>query len=108
MKIAEAFAMYTGENIWLFYGRLEDGNYFLTDDYGSTEALTADPGFDWDESLMWEWQEEHMIKTLSGDERLAFADSLVDWLKTHDDNDHRGGMTDAELEAYREYFREEI
>lgn len=105
MKIKTAMAEYTGGNIWLFHGRLEDGNYFLTDDNGSTEILDADPE-NFDESLYWEWQEAHMVKMLEGKERTAFADLLLDWLAKHPEG--RNGFTDSEINAYRNYFQLEM
>jgi len=102
--IKEAFAVYTGGNIWLFYGQLKNGNYFLTDDYGATRILNADPS-DLDESTYEEWQQEHLVKDLTGKELLEFDDALLDWLITAPQK-NRGGITDQEIEYYRNYFKE--
>ena len=103
--IKYAFAVYTGGNIWLFYGQLKNGNYFLTDDYGATLYLDADPS-DLDESTYTEWQDEHKIKELFGKERLDFCDALIAYLLKADSM-HRGGITDSELKGYKDYFKEE-
>lgn len=106
MKISEAWAVYTGGNIWIFFGKLDDGNYFLTDDYGATLVLDADPS-DLDESTYVEWQDEHKISELVGNDRVTFCNSLVDWLLSANP-ENRGGITNDELKGYREYFAEEF
>ena len=42
-KIKTAKAVDTGNNIWIFSGELEDGNYFLTSDLGITMILDEYP-----------------------------------------------------------------
>lgn len=101
MKITEANAIYTGGGIWLFYGKLSDGNYFLTDDNGWTQILNADPS-NLDESTYSEWQEEHLIKELRNTERKLFCEQLLDWLSANPY--HCGGMTEEEIEVYRNWF----
>ena len=103
--IKNAYAVYTGGGIWLFYGELENGNYFLTDDYGATRILDANPS-DLDESLYEDWQQEHLVNDLEGQDRIDFCDKLLDWLETAD-QEHAGGITERELDRYREYFKEE-
>lgn len=104
--IKEAFAAYTGGGIWLFYGQLKNGNWFLTDDFGATLILDADPS-DLDESTYQEWQDEHKIKELSGKELEKFDDALLDKLLSYPSNDykHTGGMNSTEIDAYRKYFK---
>lgn len=103
--IKDAYAVYTGGGIWLFYGELKDGNYFLTDDYGATRILDTDPS-DFDETLYEDWQQEHLVEELEGNDRTSFGDDLIDWLKNANDK-NRGGITDEELDEYKEYFKEE-
>ena len=105
MKIKEAFAVYTGGNIWLFYGSLENGNYFLTDDNGATEILDEDPS-DLDESLYYEWQQAHLVKELMHEERMEFCDKLLDYIFANPDHD--GGMTEQEIKVYRGWFKSDI
>ena len=104
--IKEAFAVYTGGNIWLFYGKLKDGTWFLTDDNGATLILDADAS-DLEESTFQEWQDEHKIKELSGKELEKFDDALLDKLLSYPSNDykHTGGMNSTEIDAYRNYFK---
>ena len=103
MAIKKADAVYTGGNIWLFYGELEDGNFFLTDDNGCTQILNADPGADLEEACFAEWQEAHLVRELQHDERMRFCDELLDWIYANPDHD--GGMTEQEIEVYRTWFR---
>lgn len=104
--IKEAYAVYTGGNIWLFYGQLEDGNYFLTDDNGWTEILNADPS-DFDESLYEEWQQAHLVMELKNDERVKFCNELLDVLELSD-CEHKGGITQMEIDTYRTWFESEV
>lgn len=105
MKIAEVFAVYTGGNIWLFHGKTDDGNYFLTDDNGATLILNDDPARNFDESLFEEWQQKNLVMELFGYERLRFCNDLCNALLIAD-ADHRGGISNREIEAYRKYFKE--
>ena len=103
--IKTATAVYTGGNIWLFFGTLEDGNYFLTDDYGSTQILNADPS-DLDTSLFAEWHSEHLVEELENENRFAFCEQLLDFILEHiNDTEISGGMTETEIAAYREFFQ---
>ena len=105
IEIKEAFATYTGGNIWLFYGTLENGSYFLTDDYGSTLFLDADPS-NLDESTYEEWQKEHLIVEPPALIQKEFCNLLIKKLLEYDvsDNKHRGGITNTELKSYQHYF----
>lgn len=96
-KIKTAQAVYTGGGVWLFFGELENGNYFLTDDNGCTLILDTDP-IDLDESLMVEWQEEHTIKDIGINK--SFIDSLMDYME---ENGSQYGFT--ETDHYREYMK---
>lgn len=102
MKIKEVKAIYTGGNIWLFYGSLCDGSFFLTDDYGCTLILDASPE-DLDESLYVEWQEEHTIKELEDAERIGFCKKMLEKLKK-ESPENQGGFT--EYDYYKNYFKE--
>lgn len=105
MKPKTVEAIYTGGNIWLFFGRLEDGNWFMADDNGSVRIVDADPMNDLDESLMEDWQLEHLIMDLFGNERIEFCDSIIAWLRANHDKHY---MTDSEITAYEHWFREEM
>lgn len=102
----EASAVYTGGNIWLFYGKTADDKYFLADDNGCVLVLDESPE-DFDESLYEDWQNAHKVEELSGARRRAFCRGLCDRLLKEDEN-HRGGITDTEIEAYRKWFMIEI
>ena len=107
MGIKTANAVYTGGNIWLFYGETTDGSFFLTDDYGCTLLLNESPE-DMDKSLYPDWQEEHKIRELFDSERVDFCNALLTWLEKEATSAQRGGITNEELEAYRDYMKEEV
>ena len=101
-RITKAEAIYTGGNIWIFYGELADGNYFLCDDNGWARFLSEDPRIDFEESCYEDWQEERLVRDLEGRERELFCWEMIDWLKAHPED--RGGMTELEMESYRTYL----
>lgn len=111
MKIKEARAVYTGGNIWLFFGRLEDGNYFIVDDDGwvgiADESAEAATEYGWDEWA--EWYNKHMLREPEGKEREQFCSEMLDRLAEYEyGSDNNGGFTPDLIEAYRRYFREEM
>ena len=92
-----AHAVYTGGDIWVFYGKLKDGTFFLMDSDGDAMLLNADPS-DFDESLYGSWQKSHLIRELTGRERTAFRDDVLD--KAIGD----GGFTEYDAKRHRENF----
>ena len=93
-------AVYTGGNIWLFAGRLADGNYFLTDDNGATLILDADPLEDFEEACYEEWQMAHRVEELEGEDRDDFNIRMLDALRAAP----TGGITEDEIDAYKAYM----
>jgi len=99
--ITKAKAVYTGGNIWLFYGSIDDGTYFLVDDDGAVRICNADFD-DMDETLMPEWQEEHLVRDIEDEEeRMAFCNEMLDqlWIESAD---NQGGF--CEFDAYKKWF----
>lgn len=96
-------AVYTGGNIWLFYGDLNSQDYFLTDDDGNTLILDASPE-NFDESLEVEWQNAHKVKELFDNERIRFCNALADRFLRHNSIDDFGGITDDEIRAYKKHW----
>lgn len=106
MRIKEANAVYTGGGIYLFYGKVYTGYYFLTDDHGWTLILDADPS-DLDESTFPEWQEKHLVKELCGSECALFGFTLLEWIRGLDEtSEERGGMASSEIDAYEHEWLE--
>ena len=101
--INEAFAAYTGGGIWIFYGSLTDGTWFLLDNEGWMQILNETPE-DFDVSLWEEWQKKHLIREPKGDERIALCNEVLDYLASCIDDVHGGGISKQEIEWYRWYF----
>lgn len=101
-KIKSMDAVYTGGGIWLFAGSLTDGSFFLTDDYGCTQILNVYPNIESDDTLMPEWQKDHLIEELEREERIAFCNQLCDFLKENQGS--RNGMPEDLIDRYREFF----
>lgn len=104
VRFKSVASVYTGGNIWLFYGQLEDGTWFITTDDGYTAICDASPE-DLEESLMPEWDEEHVIRWLEKDERHTFCEALVERLLAPAYEDLDGGITEQEINYYRNTWR---
>lgn len=103
--IKTANAVYTGGNIWLFFGELDDGTCYLVDDNGSVRITDA-PWDDFDRTLFDEWQDEHLVRDIEDeDERIEFCDELCDKLHAIG---KLNGLTHEEIDAYRKWFREPL
>ena len=97
-----AHAVYTGGNIWLFYGKFKNGDFFLMDDDGDILILDADPS-DFDESLYTEWQESHLKAELTEPwVRRHYQEEILDMVARSCD----GGFTESDKEAYLNYFHD--
>ena len=111
MKITEVKAVYTGGNIWLFYGKLEDGNYFIVDDDGYVGIFNEDAYEASDEEIdQWdEWCSKHMIKELENrEEREQFCMDMLDRLEQYEyGSDNNGGFTQGLIEGYRKWIKED-
>ena len=106
-KIKDVQAVYTGGNIWLFYGALTDGTFFLVDDYGAVR-ITRKPWDNLYESLQIEWQEdkENFVKDITDEqERTAFCRMMLRKLR-QESTEQQGGF--YEYESYMKYFSEPL
>lgn len=100
--IKDVKAVYTGGGIWLFYGSLNNGNYFLVDDDGAVRITDA-PWDDLDTTLYEDWQIEHLVKDIEDEtERVMFCNEMLKQLETESD-ENKGGFT--EFRKYREWFK---
>lgn len=103
--IKDVKAVYTGGGIWLFYGALNNGLYYLVDDYGAVRITDA-PWDDLDTTLYEDWQIEHLVKDIEDEtERVMFCNEMLKQLKTESD-ENKGGFTD--FDKYRRYFAEPL
>lgn len=103
--IKEVFANYTGGGIWVFTGKLQDGNHFIADDDG--DVLIVDAEIDWDESFYPEWQEEHLVEELCDKKAKEFWKEMLDCLENSDEN-HRDGFGEFEFNCFREWIKEKL
>lgn len=102
---------YTGGGIYLFTGRLADGNFFMADTANyDVRVLTEDPNEPTGMDALGiternidsvEWQEEHLVKDLTPDEAVAFFKAMLDWVA---ENDPSGNYLGADMD----YFRNEL
>ena len=105
--IHTARAEYTGWNIWIFYGTLDDGCYFLVTDDGDALLFNTNPEIathlmsdEWDD-----WMSKHLIEELKGRKRTKFQTQLCNVLMELDIRE-RGWIFDDEILAYKKYWKE--
>lgn len=96
-------AVYTGGNIWLYYGKLASGNYFLTDDNGCTLILNANPGDNFEEACFQSWQDAYKVEELDRFDRKLFIRRMMNVLRSKP----TGGISEMEINAYERYMLEE-
>ena len=110
MKITEVKAVYTGGNVWLFFGRLDNGNSFIVDDDGWVGIFDEDSeaATDYEYDNWCEWCDKHMIKELEDKkEREQFCMDMLDRLEQYEyGSDNNGGFTQGLIEGYRKWFKE--
>ena len=102
---------YTGGGIYLFTGKLTDGNFFMADTANyDVRVLTEDPNEPTGMDALGiternidsvEWQEEHLVKDLTPDEAVEFFKEMLKWVE---DNDPSGNYLGADME----YFMNEL
>lgn len=86
MKIQEVSAIYTGGGVYVYNGRLEDGNYFMTcDDCLESEVLIvdSDPNATEDSDYQ-EWQDAHKVASLHHKAAAAFSMKMLKWVLDHE------------------------
>lgn len=102
---------YTGGGIYVFTGKLADGNFFMADTANyDVRILTEDPNEPTGEDCLGiiernidsvEWQEEHLIKDLVPDEAVAFFKEMLKWVEDHKPD---GNYIGADMD----YFKNEL
>lgn len=102
---------YTGGGIYLFTGRLADGNFFMADTANyDVRVLTEDPNEPTGMDALGiternidsvEWQEEHLVKDLTPDEAVEFFKEMLKWVE---DNNPSGNYLGSDMD----YFKEEL
>lgn len=95
MKIKTATAIYTGGGIYIYYGQLENGNYFRTcDDWDSIEICSKDTSTD--EADYQEFYDKYTIDSLTDDKYITFWNEMLSYII---DNTPKGNYCLSELEA---------
>lgn len=77
MKIKSVTPDYTGGNIYVYLGELDNGQYFIAEDlmYDVT-IVDADPRKAGDDAFQPDWIEEHLVRYLEEDNITFFRDML--------------------------------
>lgn len=102
MKVKTANACYTGGSIYVFYGELENGNYFMFDSfYEFIEVF--DTEIDLEESFYSEWMDEHRVTTLTGEEAFKLCEAALNWIIS---NRPDGNYSVEDIEEYKPTYEE--
>ena len=81
---------YTGGNIYVYTGELNDGTYFMaSDDWTDTQnnfynvlIVNEDPNSEENEEDSWfeDWQQSHLVKSLEAEEAANFFKDMLTWV----------------------------
>lgn len=80
---------YTGGGVYVYTGKLKDGNYFLgSDDWFSNDnpnftirVVDTDPNMCKDDECWFDdWQKEHLVKDLSEEENREITKQILHWI----------------------------
>ena len=75
-SIVSATAEYTGGGIYIFHGKLSDGNYFRTcDDWDSIEITNSDTSVE--AADYQEFYDEHTVETVTGEKYESFWNTML-------------------------------
>lgn len=78
-KIKTATACYTGGNLYIYYGELENGLYFRAyDDWDFIEICNADTSVE--DADYYEFYEQHSVQTIAGDDYKEFWNNMLLWI----------------------------
>ena len=94
MNINFATAQYTGGGIYIYYGQLENGDYFRTGD-GEDFIEICDAYAGTDDADYSEFYEEHRIKTLTDYSYIVLWNNILNWIIK---NNPKGNYLSSELE----------
>lgn len=110
-KVIYATAIYTGGNIYQYYGKFSNGNFFLcfTDWEEYLMELDVDPGENFEESGYEEWQNEHTIRQPEPSESRRLLVEAFDWIigNRPEGNYDPGEIEDARTELLNEIKEKE-
>ena len=85
MKIKNATACYTGGNLYIYYGQLENGLYFRAyDDWDFIEICDTDTSTE--DADYYEFYVEHSVETIAGDKYKAFWNEMLLWIIQNEPN----------------------
>ena len=92
--------IYTGGNIYVFFGQLQDGSYLMSDScVFYVRFLSADPLAAGDDAFYEDWQIDHLLRDIEDEEEtLSFVIAMCDWVLQNGDEK---GYIDSEIEAIK-------
>lgn len=105
MRTIERSAIYTGGGVYVYTGKLTNGNYFLGDSEGSAMFLNAP--VDSDDCFYWEWQEAHLVKELDELEAEDFIFQILTEILEHGCTGE-SNYNDADIRRTLEIYRRRI
>ena len=92
-RIEHAMATYTGGGLYIYYGKLLDGNYFIAyDDWECIEICSVDTNCE--ESGYAEFYEKYRVEMLVGKEYEVFWNEMLLWIIK---NEPKGNYLDGDL-----------
>lgn len=100
-KIVDVTPIYTGGNIYIYWGAFSDGTYFMAcDDWFDLRVVDEDPrnthNGDYFEADYPDWQEVHLIKDIPNTQTQDFYNEMYDWILANEPSDGNYSLGDME------------
>lgn len=94
---------YTGGGVYVFTGKLTNGNYFISNVASADDSwaviVDADPDEDPEESCFEEWQTAHLVEDVESPD--AFIVPMLEWVKANEpDGNYQMDDMDRLMEAF--------
>ena len=100
-RIKDVTPIYTGGNIYIYWGEFADGTFFIADtpDW-DLRIVDADPRLTKNAFGEWEadysdWQENHLIKDIPDHDTQSFYNNMFQWIL---DNHPEGNYSEGDME----------
>lgn len=97
---------YTGGGIYVFFGELADGTFFMTDGYEyDTRIVNEDPTKVEDGGAWYaEWQEEHLVRDIDTEKQgPSFMLKVIEWLRKNNEYANKDADIDYIEEDAKQY-----
>ena len=80
-KFKDVDVVYTGGNINLYFGVLQDGSYFIADDSNFFVTFVDENVMEFDDIPEMDWYDSHTTYEVPEEDGFRFMKSMYEWIK---------------------------